>query len=288
MTTNVPPRIRGRALSVLGGTYRLGYAIGPFASAAILVFSDEPRLVAALFSVCLVIIVCLLGLAREPSPLDLSGEELRAHRELPVENAPVQREALGHLLWRYRSLFATLGLACSVLTAVRQVRLMILPLWGLSIGLAPEALTVVVGVSGVVDFALFYVGGQIVDRFGRRWVAVPSTVLIGGAFVALAFTHDLPSGQVWFTVLAVVLGIGNGLGSGIVITLASDNAPRRDPAPFLGAWRLLTDVGGAAGPVALSALAVFSLPIAVGVVGVIAIVDAVALGVLIPARSLPE
>jgi hypothetical protein len=52
----------------------------------------------------------------------------------------------------------------------------------------------------------------------------------------------------WFALFAAVLGVGNGLSSGILLTLGADVAPQDDPAPFLGSWRTLTDAGGAIAP----------------------------------------
>lgn len=53
--------------------------------------------------------------------------------------------------------------------------------------------------------------------------------------------------------MAVLLGISNGLGSGVMMTIASDIAPPEDRPQFLGAWRLLQDLGIAAGPLTLAA-----------------------------------
>ena len=70
------------------------------------------------------------------------------------------------------------------------------------------------------------------DRFGRLWAALPAMLLMGLGFLALAFTHDLDSSAMWFAMFAAVLGVGNGLSSGILLTLGADVAPRTDPAPF--------------------------------------------------------
>jgi hypothetical protein len=53
---------------------------------------------------------------------------------------------------------------------------------------------------------------------------------------------------------AVVMGIGNGIGSGIVNTLGADAAPVLGRPTFLGVWRELADGGSALGPVILSAV----------------------------------
>jgi MFS family permease len=150
-----------------------------------------------------------------------------------------------------------------------------LPLWGVSIGLDAQTIATVVGISGALDFALFYASGQVMDRFGRLWAALPAMVLMGAGFLALSFTHDTTQAAMWFALFAAVLGVGNGLSSGILMTLGADLAPQRDPAAFLGSWRTLTDAGGAAAPLVISALAAaWSLSLATGVIGAIGILGA--------------
>ncbi|HEU5432072.1 MAG TPA: MFS transporter, partial [Thermomicrobiales bacterium] len=50
-------------------------------------------------------------------------------------------------------------------------------------------------------------------------------------------------------------GFGNGIGSGTMMTLGADLAPRGATGEFLGLWRLIGDVGMAAGPLAVGAVA---------------------------------
>ena len=90
-------------------------------------------------------------------------------------------------------------------------------------------------VAGAVDFALFFVSGQIMDRYGRLWSALPSMVGLGVGHLALALTHDLRAAVPWFIAVAVFLSVANATGSGILMTFGADLAPRHDPAPFLGA-----------------------------------------------------
>jgi MFS family permease len=164
-----------------------------------------------------------------------------------------------------------------MLSAIRSARQVVLPLWGVSIGIDAQTIALVVGISGALDFALFYASGQVMDRFGRLWAALPAMVLMGAGFIALAFTHDTPEAAMWFASFAAVLGVGNGMSSGILMTLGADLAPQSDPAAFLGSWRTLTDAGGAAAPLLVSAItAAGSLSIATGVIGVVGLVGAFA------------
>lgn len=171
---------------------------------------------------------------------------------------------------------------------IRQARVYLLPLWGVSLGLDAEAIALIVGLTGALEFALFYSSGQIMDRWGRLWACAPSMVLMGGAFLGLAFTHDLDAATAWFVAGAVVVGVGNGLSSGILMTLGADVAPPADPAPFLGSWRTLTDSGAAATPLLIAgATAAVSLPVATALVGAVGLLGAIGFSVYVP-RYVPR
>jgi len=292
MTTRIPLAFRARALSLLGGSFRLGVFVGPFVAAALLaIFGDEHA--AIWFAlVCLVGVVLLVLLGPDPEK-DAAAALTRSHPSAPHPSAlaeiaedtgevitgPVRTPdaALGvfRTMWHHREVLARLGAAAAVLSAVRAARQVALPLWGVSIGLDAQTIATVVGISGALDFALFYASGQVMDRFGRLWAALPAMVLMGAGFLALSFTHDTSQAAMWFALFAAVLGVGNGLSSGILMTLGADVAPQHDPAAFLGSWRTLTDAGGAAAPLVVSALAAaWSLSIATGAIGVIGILGA--------------
>ena len=55
--------------------------------------------------------------------------------------------------------------------------------------------------------------------------------------------------------IGVLTGLGNGLGSGIVMTLGADFSPVVGRGEFLGVWRLMADLGGTVGPMMLGAIA---------------------------------
>ncbi|MFJ2370485.1 MFS transporter [Microbacterium sp. NPDC087665] len=283
MTTRVPVEFRTRALSLLGGSFRLGIFIGPFVAAGLLeLFATETAAI-WFFLGCLIVMVLLVLLGPDPEKtipvittpirrpfVEDSGEAVSG--SIPT----VERIGIFRTMWQQRGVLSRLGLAAASLSAVRSARQVVLPLWGLSLGLDSQTIALVVGISGAIDFALFYASGQVMDRFGRVWAAMPAMVLMGAGFLALSFTHDGDAAVLWFGMLAAVLGVGNGLSSGILLTLGADVAPKREPAAFLGSWRTLTDAGGAAAPLMVSAVtAVASLPIAAAVVGAIGLVGAV-------------
>lgn len=185
------------------------------------------------------------------------------------------REGVFRTMATHRNVLARLGIAAASLSAVRSARQVVLPLWGLSIGLEAQSIALVIGIAGAIDFALFYASGQVMDRFGRLWAVLPAMLLMGAGFLALALTHDTAEASMWFAMFAAVIGVGNGLSSGILMTLGADVAPQANPAAFLSSWRTLNDAGGALAPVMFSGLAAIStMSIATGAIGVIALVGA--------------
>lgn len=288
MTTRVPLSFRSRAMSLLGGTFRLGMFIGPFAAAALLALFGDEHATIWFFGICLGATIALVVFGPDPEQrfaprsastgavFELDGEDTG---EAVTGSIPIAERRGGVFVtaWRYRSVLARLGVAAASLSAVRSARQVVLPLWGVSIGVDAQTIALVVGISGAIDFALFYASGQVMDRFGRLWAALPAMLLMGLGFLALSVTHDLDSAAMWFAMFAAVLGVGNGLSSGILLTLGADVAPPHEPARFLGAWRLLTDTGGAFAPLLVSGIAAIStLSVATGAMGVVGLVGALA------------
>lgn len=292
MTTRVSLSFRARALSLLGGTFRLGMFVGPFIAAGLLALFGDEHATIWFFGGCLVATVLLVLLGPDPEKQFVAAAPAPTSRQNPLISEDTGEPVTGSIplgagqepgggvfrtMWRHRRVLSTLGLAAASLASVRSTRQVVLPLWGVSIGLDAQTIALVVGISGAIDFALFYASGQVMDRFGRLWAALPAMVLMGAGFIALSFTHDLPQAAMWFAMFAAVLGVGNGLSSGILLTLGADAAPKTDPAPFLGSWRTLTDAGGAVAPLVVSGIAaVASLAVATGVMGVIGLLGALA------------
>lgn len=292
MTTRVPLAFRARSLSLLGGSFRLGMFVGPFISAGLLQLFGTEQAAVWFFGGCLIATVLLVLLGPDPErqpTASIDPELIEDSGEAVTGSIPVvERAGVFRTMWRYRGLLARLGMAAAALSAVRSARQIVLPLWGVSIGLDAQTIALVVGISGAIDFALFYASGQVMDRFGRLWAALPAMLLMGAGFLALSFTHEGTEASMWFAMFACVIGVGNGLSSGILLTLGADSAPKDDPAPFLGSWRMLTDGGGATAPLLVSAItAAASLSIATGVVGLIGLVGAVAFAVFVP-RYIPR
>lgn len=285
MTTRVPVSFRARALSLIGGSHRFGRFAGPFLAAGLLGLTGAQEAPVWAFVVCLALTALLVGFAPDPERL-LSDRPPGGPPATGPVPAPGPSGVIGAIRVGREPLLR-IGGSAAILSGLRSVKDVLLPLWGVSIGLDATGVALVVGIAGTIDFALFYVSGQVMDRFGRLWAALPATVAMALSFLLLATTHDLPGAVWWLVGCSVVIGIGNGLSSGILLTLGADLAPRGNPAPYLAAWRTLTDFGGAAAPLAVSAIAAVSLPLASTVTGVLAVLGAAGFARWIP-RYVPR
>lgn len=251
MTGFVPLSHRARALAMLGGTFRLGMSVGPFLTAALIQLTGSTwsalwvHLVACLSVV--VVMSCL------PEPIASANRPSRAG-PAPTGTGRTADDGVMATLWARRDVLLRLGGGAMLVGAMRASRQVALPLWAVSIGVEESVTALVVGVAGLVDFALFYASGQIMDRWGRLWSALPSMLGLGGGHLLLALSGTFGYGFWWFAAAALVLAVGNGLGNGILMTIGSDLADPVRPAPFLGAWRFTSDIGAAAAPLLLSAV----------------------------------
>ncbi|WP_244286208.1 MFS transporter [Cellulosimicrobium cellulans] len=243
LTEITPPLRRARVLSTLAGVHRIGLFLGPFAGAAVIAATDV-RGAYWLGAGSALAAVAVLAVVRP----DASERDGRA-RSRASRAAGGPRVTIAAVAREHRRLFATLGVAILLVSAVRGARQTVIPLWGEHLGLDAEVTSLVFGVSGALDMLLFYPAGKVMDRFGRLWVAVPSMLTMAVGLALLPFAHTVAA----VTVVAALLGVGNGMGSGIVMTLGADVAPADVRPTFLSVWRLFQDTGDALGPLVLSA-----------------------------------
>ncbi|WP_280465213.1 MFS transporter [Nocardia brasiliensis] len=249
----VPAADRGRAMSTLAGSHRLGFFCGPFLG-AVLVHAMGPS--GALWLQLATMVASGAAMVAIPSPDGTDGgAETHTLRSVVVENIGV---------------LGTLGSAALLMGAVRAARVAVLPLWAAHIGLSASATSVVFGLAGAVDVLMSYPAGIWLDRRGSRAVGVPAMVLFALGFGVLPYTSSL----IGLGVVAVLLGLANGVSNGVIMTVGADAAPGGRRGEFHGAWRLTHDVGMFAGPLVAGAISAVTLLS----VSAFALVGAAALG----------
>lgn len=248
----LPPSLLARGMSMLGGSMRAGLLLGPVLGA----LAIGPLGLQGAYAVAVALgIGSVLTVLTAP---DLTGDDERARAAEP-------HTGVLRVVRRHAHLLLTQGVGVAVISALRASRLVILPLWAVHIGLDGVDSSQVFAVAGVAELLLVYPGGWIMDRLGRVWVVTALLAVVSASFLVL----PLAGTKGGLLVVALLMALGNGLGSGIVMTLGADAAPTRDRAQFLGAWRLCNELGNAGGSLGLGAVtALVSLPAAAVVLGV--------------------
>ena len=246
----VPIDKRGRSLAILGGAFRAGGFVGPLLGAIVISIAG----VSSVF--WLPVIFSLLAgfvlLTTKPGAM--------------ADTPPNQGHSIFFIAKREGYKLRTLGLAATTLTIARTARTIGLPLWALYINLPVETAALYIGIAGALDFALFYTSGQVVDRFGRLWAAVPTLAGMAISLFALTFAQD----SVGFLVAALALSLSNALGSGLVMVIGADLAPKDARNEFLAFYRLMVDGGIAMTAPAISVMTLlFGLPVALAGISVI-------------------
>ncbi|GAA4885243.1 MFS transporter [Serinicoccus chungangensis] len=235
-----PVHLRARAMSTLGGSHRIGGFLGPVLGGALLAVTGELRSVFWLAAAMALLSAVVVQLAP-----DLTARHERAARAGGARPTRV----LAVLRHHWRTL-ASVGSAVVVISGARSLRMVLLPLWADHVGISAATTSLVFGAAALLEICLFYPAGWAMDRAGRTVVAVPVVALIGLGVLLLPLTGAVTG----FTLLALLMAVGNGLGSGIVMTLGADTAPEEGRAQYLGGYRLAGDVGGLGGPLLVSGL----------------------------------
>ncbi|MCQ1994614.1 MFS transporter [Arthrobacter sp. zg-Y1171] len=276
LTEAVPVNFRARALSTLGGVNRIGVFIGPFAAAGAIHFFGTTG--AYWVGAAAAVGAGILSL-QVPDLVVRSGRSGSGMvSKADAGPAPTVRS----ILRSHARIFRTIGIGVLLIAAVRATRQAVIPLWGQHIGLDPTATALIYGLSGAIDMLIFYPAGKAMDTWGRRSVAVPCMLIMGLGLGLL----PLASEATGLLLAALLIGFGNGIGSGIVMTLGADFSPSPGRPQFLGIWRLMADLGTMGGPGILSGVtALVSLSAGIGATAVLGLLGAVVLWIWVPGRK---
>jgi MFS family permease len=262
--------VRGRAVALFGGINRIGRFSGPAIGGMIggALGLRVPFLVTgALISLALLLVFWMVP--RTPATQNWTQQSLRSYIQELWTTAKDQ----------YRIL-TTVGLGQLFAQMVRTGRDALIPLYGADVlGLDVSQIGWIGSFASAIDMLLFYPVGMIMDRWGRKYAIVPSFIVQGIGLSLIPLTSGFSS----LAAVAGLIGFGNGLGSGTMMTLGADLAPEDARGEFLGMWRLIGDVGFMLGPsVAGVVAAALALPAAALVMGSSGVVASMIFLLLVP------
>jgi MFS family permease len=244
ITQQIPTHLRGRAIASFGGINRAGVFAGPLLAGWI---TTQVGLHASFVFAGGLGILAVIA-ARMWIPDDASA---RPSGPAPASHV-AEIAATWHALAGRRAdvLFAALGQVLA--QVVRQGRQFLIPLYGVEVlHLSAFDVGVVMTTSAVIDMLLFGPAGFLMDRFGRKFAIIPSFTLMGIGIAMIPFADGFGG----LLVAGIVIGFGNGLGSGTMMTLGADFAPAGFTGTFLSLWRFIGDSGQMLGPILVGVVA---------------------------------
>jgi len=265
ISDTVPNNQRGKTLASLGGVHRIGFFIGPIIGGLIganlsveFVFVIQGILVS-------LILFCILP--------NLNSIK---YKNILNNNKP---KSINILIKENKDIIARGSIAIMSLQMVRKAKELLLPLWGINLGLSVDEIGYVIGASAALDMILFLPVGYIIDKHGRKWMSIPTCFILAFGLFLIPFT-----GNIWsFVAVSVLIGFGNGLGSGAMMVLGSDLAPSGYSGEFLGIWKLIGDTSASSAPILIGQIAnILTLGASSVFMGTIGIVGGLAMYLFVP------
>ena len=264
---------RGRAISIFGGVNRIGMFAGPITGGYLSAEIGMHTTFAFCGFVALLALIFPLMFVHD----SLAEVSSRQHTSMALS----YRRMFSYLrrsVWQITP--AGFGMICA--QTIRAGRQTIIPLYAASIlGLDVERIGLVMGVAAAVDMSMFYPAGYVMDRFGRKFAYVPSFLLQALGMALIPLTGSFAA----LMAVTSLIGFGNGLGSGTMLTLGADLAPAKGEGmgAFLGLWRLIGDTGHTSAPIIVGTIAdALSLVPSIYVIAVIGLGAGSILGLFVP------
>lgn len=257
ITSAVVLSSRGRAIGLLGGTFRISRFIGPVVGAFVAeAFGIRTTfgLMTILFSLTLLIVLMYVE-QDDPKP------------QVDDKSPQGSLLQLWQVLRAHYQILGIAGLAQVLIQMTREGSKAVIPLFGADIlGLGEGAIGIILSIGSLFDSLFFYVSGWVMDHYGRKFAIVPSFIIQGIGLLIIPFTLSFAG----LLLASSIIGFGNALSAGTMMSLGADLSPSDARGEFLALWRFMGDGGMAGAPIVVGQVAaIFQLATAAVVLGLI-------------------
>lgn len=245
---------RGRTMSMYQGSLLLGSSVGPiiggFVSAR---YGYRAPFFVYAGMACLAALWAYLAVPETKSVGGTAAVRLRrAGGSRGTDTTPAaQRPTIASLLVNANFMLISLVTLTIFFTRTGS-RSTILPLLGYNtLGLSEAQLGMTFTLISLFNFGTINASGILCDRFGRKAVIVPSSIVSGIALVLFTLSRSYTA----FLLSGAVLGIGTGLAGPAPAAYVADIATPGSYGLTMGLYRTFGDVGVSVGPVLLGWIA---------------------------------
>ncbi len=259
------PQNRGRLMSIYQGVFGFAVGIGPIPGGFLADrFGLELPFIAYAVLAGGVTLIAWFAMPETrdlraqqtatPSPAsDFAGSTPAADSSsgttLPAPLSPATRTSFLLICGvSFSSFFARTGALFSVIPLMATNQM----------GLSTGQIGLGLGMNSLMSVLLAYPSGWMTDRFGRKAVIVPSTILTGASLLLFGIADGFGG----YVFAALIWGTAGGISSSAPAAYAADLAPPGRSAWLLSRYRTFADAGYVAGPLTLGFIATAVSPVA--------------------------
>jgi MFS family permease len=232
---------RGRAMAIYQGVFLFAVGVGPLPGGLI---AERYGLAAPFLAYAVAgAIAAAVAWIHVPETKGIRGRD-SAEDHAPVPSFAAQIRLLsGHVgfmlvgVISFTNAVARTGGLFNVIPVLARDRL----------ALTADRIGLGLALASLVGLALAYPAGVMVDRYGRKIVIAPATIMAGLSITLFALAPSYG----WFLVACVVWSIASGISGAAPATYAADIAPPGMNAAAMSTYRMLGDLGYVVGPIAL-------------------------------------
>ena len=266
------PERRGRMLSLYQGTFLFSVGIGPFPGGLLAEhFGLHAPFIAAGSAALLAMVVAWFFVA-ETKDFGKSRVPAGAPKLSFVEQVRLMTAKIGFAL-----ISAIVLMGAIVRTGGLFTVIPILAKDRLDLSVAAIGFALMLG--SVAGLATAYPLGWLTDRYGRKAVIVPATLLSGSSMLL----YCVAPSYLWFVAASLVWGAAISALGTAPAAYAADSAPPGMNAAAMSIFRMIADLGYVAGPLALGLIAdVFGAMAALILAAALVIASGVAFALFAP------
>ncbi len=245
------PERRGRMLSIYQGTFIFAVGVGPFPGGLLAEYYGlaAPFIVNGVASI-VVTVVAWFAVA-ETRELSRGRPGARASADIPF--MAQLRSLAGNTGFVLVSLISLMNAVVRTGGLFAIIPVLMTERLGLSVTVIGFALMI----GSVVGLIAAYPGGWLADRYGRKAVIVPATLLTAASMALFC----IATSYAWFLAACILWSIASSIGSAAPAAYAADSAPPGMNAASMSAFRLTSDIGYVLGPIAMGLIVDGSGPV---------------------------
>jgi MFS family permease len=238
------PEVRGRMIAIYQGTFLFSVGLGPFPGG----------LLAEHFGLAAPFLFSGLGAFLATVVAWFAVEETRDMARSSAGAGAVTVSFFAQMRTLMRNVGYVLVSLISLMNAVVRTGglFAIIPLLATArLGISVSAIGFGMMLGSIAGLFSSYPAGWLADRYGRKAVIVPVTLISGLSMVLFCFAPN----YTWFVAACIVWGVAIAAGGAAPAAYAADSAPPGMNAAAMSTFRMTGDLGYVIGPLALGFVA---------------------------------